>query len=504
MAICGMETGMKFKTRLRVTFATIIVLPLLLTALAFMTIGVFLMKRQQAVGFNEMDYSTISDSVQTIGKQTQELYESLLEQLEEDPTVFEDKGYLQSISDGIGRKNSYILVRKGKDIYYTGNESAAEQIIDKLPGYGYDTEVSSTGFYFNDSQKYVKQLDFTFSDGTPGSLFIITKVTSLISRTLLVDMFIAIFVILIFTSFMLTRWIHHGVFDPINQLNVAMKKIKDGNFDYMLSTESKGEIGDLYRNYEDMRLRLKESTEEKLQQEKQNRELISNFSHDLKTPITAIKGYMEGIMDGVADTPEKMDKYIKTVYNKANDMDRLINELTIYSGIDNNRIPYNFHRINVAEYFGDCIEEVGLELESKNIELNYSNLVSPDTVIIADPEQMKRVINNIISNSVKYMDKEKGVIDIRILDEVDSVRIEIEDNGRGIAAKDLPKIFERFYRTDTSRNSSKGGSGIGLSIVKKIIEDHGGYIWATSKEGEGTCMHFVIRKYKELQRDDEQ
>ena len=215
---------MKFKTRLRVTFATIIVLPLLLTALAFMTIGVFLMKRQQEVGFKEMDTSTISDSVQTIGKQTQELYESLLEQLEEDPTVFEDKGYLQSISDGIGRKNSYILVRKGKDIYYTGNESAAEQIIDKLPGYGYDTEVSSTGFYFNDSQKYVKQLDFTFSDGTPGSLFIITKVTSLISRTLLVDMFIAIFVILIFTSFMLTRWIHHGVFDPINQLNVAMKK----------------------------------------------------------------------------------------------------------------------------------------------------------------------------------------------------------------------------------------------------------------------------------------
>ena len=495
---------MKFKTRLRVTFATIIVLPLLLTALAFMTIGVFLMKRQQAVGFNEMDYSTISDSVQTIGKQTQELYENLLEQLEEDPTVFEDKEYLQSISDGIGRKNSYILVRKGRDIYYTGNVSAAEQIIDKLPGYGYDTEVSSTGFYFNDSQKYVKQLDFTFSDGTPGSLFIITKVTSLISRTLLVDMFIAILVILIFTSFMLTRWIHHGVFEPINQLNVAMKKIKDGNFDYMLSTESKGEIGDLYRNYEDMRLRLKESTEEKLQQEKQNRELISNISHDLKTPITAIKGYMEGIMDGVADTPEKMDKYIKTVYNKANDMDRLINELTIYSGIDNNRIPYNFHRINVAEYFGDCIEEVGLELEAKNIELNYSNLVSPDTVIIADPEQMKRVINNIISNSVKYMDKEKGVIDIRILDEVDSVRIEIEDNGKGIAAKDLPKIFERFYRTDTSRNSSKGGSGIGLSIVKKIIEDHGGYIWATSKEGEGTCMHFVIRKYKELQRDDEQ
>ena len=263
--------------------------------------------------------------------------------------------------------------------------------------------------------------------------------------------------------------------------------------------DARGEIGDIYRNYEDMRLRLKESTEENRENEKQNKEFISNISHDLKTPITAIKGYVEGIMDGVTNTPEKMDKYIKTIYNKANDMERLINELTFYSGIDNNRIPYDYHRINVSDYFGDCVEEVGLDLESKNIKLNYSNLTSPDTQVIADPEQMKKVINNIISNSVKYLDKSHGVIDIRILDEVDSIRIEIEDNGKGIAQKDLPRIFERFYRTDASRNSAQGGSGIGLSIVKKIIEDHGGYIWATSKEGEGTCMHFVLRKYIELQ-----
>ena len=248
-----------------------------------------------------------------------------------------------------------------------------------------------------------------------------------------------------------------------------------------------------------MRLRLKESTEEKVLSEKQNKELISNISHDLKTPITAIKGYVEGLMDGVADTPEKMAKYVRTIYNKANDMDRLINELTFYSGINSNRIPYNFHRINVNEYFRDCVEEVGLELESENIRLNYSNLVEPDVRIIADPEQLERVVNNIISNCIKYIDKPQGVIDIRILDEIDSIRVEIEDNGKGIAAKDLSNIFERFYRTDASRNSSKGGSGIGLSIVKKIIEDHGGYIWATSKEGEGTCMHFVIRKYQEAE-----
>lgn len=320
----------------------------------------------------------------------------------------------------------------------------------------------------------------------------------IISPTFFRSMIFAIIIILVFTGVMLSLFLHKTLVSPINELNVAMKHIKNGDFEYRLEPkEDDGEINDLYRNYEDMRLRLKDNAEEKIQREKQNRELISNISHDLKTPITAIKGYSEGIMDGIADTPEKMERYVKTIYNKANDMERLINELTVYSSIDNNRIPYHFHKIFVAEYFNDCIEEVGLELENKNFKLNYTNLVSPDTMIIADPEQLKRVVNNIIGNSVKYMDKENGEINIRILDEVDSIRVEIEDNGKGIAQKDLQNIFDRFFRTDASRNSGTGGSGIGLSIVKKIIQDHGGYIWATSKEGEGTCMHFVIRKYTE-------
>lgn len=327
------------------------------------------------------------------------------------------------------------------------------------------------------------------------------NLSGLISKRLMIDMIVAMVIILTVTSLIVTGWVMNGVYRPIRQLSQAMHQIADGDFEYSLTTNKTGEIATLFNNYEQMRLRLKESAEEKIQNEKQNKELISNISHDLKTPITSIKGYVEGIMDGVADTPEKMNKYIKTIYNKANDMDRLINELTLYSRIDNNRIPYSFHRINITDYFADCVEEVGLDLESKGIKLNYTNLVPADTRIIADPEQMKRVINNIINNSVKYLGKKDGVIDIRILDDVESVRIEIEDNGKGIAAKDLANIFERFYRTDASRNSTQGGSGIGLSIVKKIIEDHGGYIWATSKEGEGTCMHFVIRKYHETEEN---
>ena len=318
-------------------------------------------------------------------------------------------------------------------------------------------------------------------------------------RLMAKDMILTATIILVFTALSVGLWIYRSIAVPLVKLRKATRNIKEGNLDFVLEVEGNDEFSQLCQDFEEMRKRLKESTEEKILMDKENKELISNISHDLKTPITAVKGYVEGIMDGVADTPEKMDKYIKTIYNKAIDMDRLINELTTYSGIDNNRIPYNFHRINVADYFGDCVEEVGLDLEQRGIKLNYSNLVSPDTVVIADPEQMKKVINNIISNSVKYMDKPDGHIDIRILDEVDAIRVEIEDNGKGIAQKDLQKIFERFYRTDASRNSAQGGSGIGLSIVKKIIEDHGGYVWATAKEGEGTCMHFVLRKYIELQ-----
>lgn len=490
---------MKFKTRLYVTFATIVVLPLVLTAVAFCGIGMYLMNVQKGLPIDRIDYMDVAQNMQEIVETTDKAYFVLQKQALKDPSRLADKEYLDEVSADIVKKSTYIIVRKGEELYYTGNKAAAELIFPELPDYGDGDLSENSGLYFDEFDKYVKQVDFLFPDGAEGSAFVVTKANSLISRHLLVDMFVAILVILIFTSLMLTRWIHSSVFKPINELNVAMRMIQEGNFEYALQTDAKGEIGDLYRDYEDMRLRLKESAEEKLEHEKQNRELISNISHDLKTPITAIKGYVEGIMDGVADTPEKMDKYIKTIYNKANDMDRLINELTVYSGIDNNRIPYNFHRINVADYFGDCVEEVGMDLEQRGISLNYSNLAQPDTIVIADPEQMKKVINNIISNSIKYMDKSKGTIDIRILDELDSIRVEIEDNGKGIAQKDLSKIFERFYRTDASRNSAQGGSGIGLSIVKKIIEDHGGYIWATSKEGEGTCMHFVLRKYIELQ-----
>ena len=353
--------------------------------------------------------------------------------------------------------------------------------------YGFSQSQAQKAQAVTESDGTVYDISITDSADSQGRVHVMAK-----------DLFISAFVILISVALVVGLWVYRSIAVPLVKLKKATQNIKEGNLDFVLDVEGKDEFSELCQDFEEMRRRLKESTEEKSLIEKENRELISNISHDLKTPITAVKGYVEGIMDGVADTPEKMDRYVRTIYNKTNEMDHLINELTFYSKIDTNRIPYTISKLNVEDYFEDCSEEVGLELETRGIELVYANYVEKDVMVIADGEQIRRVIHNIISNAIKYMDKPKGIIQIRIKDVGDFIQIEIEDNGKGIGPKDLPYIFDRFYRTDVSRNSSKGGSGIGLSIVKKILEDHGGKVWATSRLGIGTIMYFVLRKYQEV------
>ncbi len=177
-----------------------------------------------------------------------------------------------------------------------------------------------------------------------------------------------------------------------------------------------------------------------------------------------------------------MAKYVRTIYNKASEMDVLINELTLYSKIDTNRIPYNFTILSVNDYFNDCSEDLSLDLEAKNVEFGYFNYVEPEVKVIADPEQIKRVVHNIVNNSVKYMDKDKPKINLRVKDVGDFVQVEIEDNGKGIASKGSAKCVREILPDGRIKKFRKGGSGIGLSIVKKIIEEHGGKIWATRRE----------------------
>lgn len=492
---------MKLKTRLTISFCIIIFVPILLSAFTLFAFKKVQMKSiEQTYGIEESDRNYLLNSVQLLNRYTRKNYEKLEQQAAQAPEVFLDSRYLEQVNHELTEKYSYLIVRKDEEIIYRGSESTMLNA-ENLPDYGEDEMDAVSGTYVDgDEQVLIKQIDFTFSDGSKGSVFIVTTAYEMLPEveSLILDACVSIFLILLFTAAMLIIWIYQGIIRPIKKLEVATVNIQQGNLDFTLEAEGNDEISELCASFEEMRKRLKESAEQQMASEQESKVLISNIAHDLKTPITTVKGYSEGLLDGVADTPEKREKYLRTINNKANEMDALLNELTLYAKIDTNRIPYNFSKLNVAEYFNDCIEELGMELESKNVGLTYFNYVDNDVQIIADPEQLRRVINNIVGNSVKYSDKKQGLINIRIKDVGDFIQIEIEDNGRGIAAKDLPYIFERFYRADASRNSATGGSGIGLSIVKKIVEDHGGKIWATSKESVGTIMYLVIRKYEEV------
>lgn len=494
---------MKLKTRIIISFFIIVLEPIVFSGLAFWAFTQYQFRAiEKQYGIENPTYESLSNTAEVLNHLTDETAEDIRKTAQEDPKCFESIEYLDELNQKLQEMYSYLLVREGERITYYGCEDYPSELVDKLTKYKDFSSGSADAVYLGGKVKaLVKQIPFETAKVKDGNVFIVSNVFQTLPQLqeLTKNMLVTVIIILAVTALGLTWWIYRGLIGPLDKLRAATRKIKEGDLNFSVEPEGVSEISDLCQDFEDMRRRLKENAEEKVEFDKESKELISNISHDLKTPITAVKGYVEGIMDGVANTPEKMDRYIRTIYNKANEMDRLINELTFYSKMDTNKIPYTFNKIHVTDFFDDCAEDLHMELGAKNVEFSYCNYVEPEVMVIADAEQIKRVVNNIVSNSLKYTgaDKQKR-INLRVKDVGDFIQVEIEDNGKGIAPKDLPNIFDRFYRTDASRNSSKGGSGIGLSIVKKIMEDHGGKVWATSKENIGTVMYFVLRKYQEV------
>ena len=487
---------MRLATRMKITYGMFFLIPIVLIVVFFWGIGrIELRALQQKYDMEEGSVEMLFNPFEMLGNISVSVVEELAETAESTPERLSDIQYLETVDKRLEKYSSFLVLRKDGKIYYSGQDAEINEDVENMI-----VEAAKDNYITGDEPYHLKQLSFQFPDGSKGIIQIFTPVEMVVKQVERVVLKVSVcsLIILLLVSAIAFTWLYQSIVQPLEKLKRAAVNIKDGNLDFNVITDTEDEIGEVCIAFEEMRIKLKDQIEVSMQYEKDNKELLSNISHDLKTPITAIKGYVEGIRDGVADTPEKMDKYIRTIYNKATDMDKLIDELFLFSKLDSNSMNYSFAKLNLKDYFEDCVDDISLDLESRGISLAYYNHVPEDTIIIADPEQLKRVINNIVGNSVKYMESgRRGHIGIFIKDEPEFVQIEIQDNGKGIAKKELPHIFERCYRTDASRNSSKGGSGLGLSIAKKIIEEHGGKIWANSVEGEGTTMSFVLRKYKE-------
>lgn len=489
---------MKLKHRLIIAFLIMIAMPVILISLAAGTIVRFQMDSiHESYDVEAKTIQVITNPIQILNRITRGIFNEIKLYSLNSPEKLSDSNYYLEIDEMLEPKHSFLLVRKDDEYIYVGNEERLNMIDGLLPDYGRASTEVDGGIYLGGSNPFlVKLQDFVYTDNSKGTIFVITDLNVLMPqlKAVAIQTVISFIIILFLTACLLIFWIYRSIIKPLNILRIATDHIKEGDLDYSVTSATKDEIGQLCDDFESMRLRLKRLIEDRVQYEEDIKELVSNISHDLKTPLTAIKGYTEGLIDGVADTNEKQNKYLKTIYMKANDMSVLVDELADYAKIDCNTIPYSFSNISLAEYFDDCVEDLYIELEVKNIKVVYENLVDHDVNVVADAEQLKRVIHNIIGNSVKYMDKPEGFIKIRTEDNGEYVRIDIEDNGSGICEEDLQYIFDRFYRADASRNTKTGGSGLGLAIAKKVIEDHFGKIQATSEKGKGTTISFTLKK----------
>jgi histidine kinase len=423
------------------------------------------------------------------------LYTDLQRQTLKNSKVFENQSYLKKIENQLSKTSeTRLLVRKGNELIYHSSELKGFNL-DELPSFGLLNEVDPVE-EIDHQIVSIKKLDFYFPGNTEGSLFFVTDASSLAKfvHSSYPILFAALILILVVTNGLLTYFVSRSIIRPIRELQKATKQMKEGNLTVPIKPMSKDELGQLAQGFEEMRIRLKESIEKQLAYEENRKELIANISHDLKTPITTIKGYVEGIRDGVANSPEKIERYIQTIHSKSIDLDHMIDELFLYSKLDLQRLPFHFEKIHFDDYLQDFVEELRFDVEEMKVEVELEIEKSGNYLITGDREHLKRVVTNIVGNSLKYIDKENKKLSFYLSTSESHVLFRMEDNGPGIAEENLPLIFDRFYRADLARGTEKGGSGLGLSIAKRIIEEHHGSIWAESKQGQGTTILFTLEK----------
>lgn len=481
---------MSIRLRLVLSYIAMLLVPLVLSGLAVILISIATFGNLKSVF--QVDFSQ-GNPIKRVVDQELENVAYMKAKTETEPDAFLDPVFIQDLEDRFHKINMGIIIRKDKEIAYSSPylKEGEAQNSSKLPAFG----TSSGQFQRNQGSLWItRQQDFLFSDNSKGSVFVFLdggpfqKYLHQFSKSVILTFVL----ILVGTNGVLTYFVSRSIIKPLRALKRAAEEIKEGNLDFEVVPQSDDEIGELSRAFEEMRRKLKKSVDVQLQYEENRKELISNISHDLKTPVTAIKGYAHGIMDGVTNSPDKLDKYIRTIYTKAADMDRLIDELFLFSKLDLGKVPFQFETVDLGQYVQDCTQELQFDMEKKGVRFTLTELPKEPLLVTADRDKLRRVLLNIIENAVKYSDEGNCRITLTLREIDGHAVIQIKDTGQGISEEALPHIFDRFYRADPSRNTATGGSGLGLAIAKQIMEEHGGRIGATSMIGQGTTVYMAL------------
>jgi len=295
-----------------------------------------------------------------------------------------------------------------------------------------------------------------------------------------------------FFEFFFLRKLESRILTPIDSLKGGIEEVAKGNYNVKVESNEHNEISLLIDSFNEMANKLQESEKIKAEYEENRKKLIANISHDLKTPITSIQGYIEAITEGNSMPPEDLSRYLKIIYNNTVYINRLIDDLFLFSKLDMQKLEFQFVNVNVRSFVNDMMEEFKLEFEEKNIRFDYYDRLSEDYSFNVDGKRLNQVFRNIIGNAEKYGLEQNVFIRTELYKFNDFVCIDIKDNGPGIPEDKLIHIFDRFYRIDTERTKDFMSTGLGLAIAKELVEAHRGRITVSSVENEGTCFTVML------------
>ncbi|WP_141690682.1 HAMP domain-containing sensor histidine kinase, partial [Dehalobacter sp. TeCB1] len=297
---------------------------------------------------------------------------------------------------------------------------------------------------------------------------------------LLIDGIFCIGALLIISQIFTKRLIEH-ITNPLDALSKGAKRMKEGNFSEPVKYKGDLEFEYVCDAFNEMQEHITEANAEKESYEKVRVEMVAGISHDLRTPLTAIRGTIKGLKDGVATTPELREKFLDTAYRRTIEMDRLLERLFYFSKLETGNMPLFFEKIEWSEYLEDYVKRYELLIENESIKIKIKD-VKKGLFSNVDREQMKRILDNILENSKKYAETDKLEITINIFEEHSYVVLEISDNGCGVSEDKISHIFEQFFQGDESRNI-KEGNGLGLYIVKYLVDAMGGSVDAENSNG---------------------
>ena len=283
------------------------------------------------------------------------------------------------------------------------------------------------------------------------------------------------------TAVVVSVFVSRRVVNPIRQMMQASQHIAGGHYNERVYVSSDDELGQLARSFNQMATSLEQT-------EAMRRDLIANVAHELRTPLTTIKGYMEGLLDGVL--PPELGTY-QQVYREADRLQRLVNDVQERARVESVAYQLNRQPIKIAELIQHTATRLQPQFNEKGVTLKL-NLPPNLPTILADEDRISQVLLNLVGNALQYTPAGGAVI-ITSESHTSELHIIIRDTGLGIPAEHLPHLFTRFYRVDKSRSRVGGGSGIGLTIVKHLIEAHDGRIWAESQgAGQGSTFGFSL------------